>query len=504
MPMRLPDLSVLRRALPETLITIITLVVLIVKLHVPSFVGVADSGDYARLMQPLGLHEIVPANLQFDYFVNQFYGIGSRGPIEYPSSALVVLWPAVRLSALLHGAIFDMAISGYFYIALFLLGVFLVVRGMRRLSSSRWRLWLVAVAVVVIFVDTAYVAYFHSLYSEPASYTCLFIVIGALLNLVADERPDYVMLAIFTAACAGLVTAKTQDLILVLPLAGFCFWLAQLHQGRRWRVLVAASCVFVALMSFAVVVRTPRAFRQVSAYDSVFLGVLHGDTPAQARSDLLTLGVDPKYAYLTDQPFYVGPGWQAQSNPAFVADFYGHVSQVTIVKFYLTHPLRLLPGLELTANAMAMRPTNLGNFLPSAGMPKLALSFRFDLWSGFIEPAFPRSFWVLLVIFVAYLGALIVAYRAAASTRGKTLVALCGLIGAWALMEFLLVYIGDGSSGLVKHLFLFDALFDVMLAIGVMWLVSQAIALGAHRSTVAQHAMRLRQMTANLVRSGRS
>jgi hypothetical protein len=486
----------LRDALPEIIVTALALAVVIVKLHVPTFVGVADSGDYARLMQPLGLHEIVPANLQLDYYVNQYYGIGPRGPIEYPSSALVVLWPAVRLSALLHRTIFDMAISGYLYAAMFLLGVFLIVRGVRRLSSLRWRVWLVGLAVVAIFADTAYLAYFHSLFGEPVSYTCLLITVGALLNLIAGEQPDYFMLVIFTAACAGLVTAKTQDLVLVLPLAGFCFWLATLHQERRWRIAVGVSCVFVALMTFAVSVRTPSGFRQIATYDSVFLGILHGDTPAQARSDLQTLGVDPQYAFLADQPFYVGPGWQIQKDPDFVADFYGHVNQLAIVKFYMAHPLRLLPGMGLTANAAAaLRPTNLGNFLPSSGMPKRALSYRVDVWSGLIMPAFPRSPWVLLVIFLAYLGALVFEYRAATSARARALVALCGLIGAWAALEFVLVYIGDGTSGLVKHLFLFDALFDLMLVIGVMWLITHAAPF------VAQRAPHLRQVVVDLLRS---
>ena len=466
----------LRGMLPELIVTALVCALLMVKLHIPSLIGIADTGDYGRLMQPLGLHDLAPPKLLFNYYVNQFYSIGQRGPIEYPSSALVVLWPAVRLSAVLHHGIFDLALAGFFYEAMFLFGVFLLVRGVRRLAPARWLVVLAGLLLLVIFTDTAFVAYFHSLYSEPASYTCLLLTVGALLNLVADARPDYFMLAIFTTAGAGLATAKTQDLPLVLPLALFCVWLARLRAESRWRLLVGLSCGFIAVMGIIAFVRTPSGFRQENAYESTFLGILHDDTPAQARSDLQALGVDPRYAYLADKPFYIGAGWLAQKNPAFVADFYGHVNQLTIVEFYVTHPARLLPGLGISADAaMALRPNYLGNFTASAGMPERALSYRLDLWSALTEQVLPRSPWFLFVFFGGYLVALIYEYRAAATPRARALVALCGLVGTWAVLEFVMVYVADGTYEIVKHLYIYDALVDLAFAIALLWAARQGM-----------------------------
>jgi len=46
--------------------------------------------------------------------------------------------------------------------------------------------------------------------------------------------------------------------------------------------------------------------------------------------------------------------------------------------------------------------------------------------------------------------------------------ALVGVIGA---ISFLIPVIGDGEADLSKHLFLFNAVFDVMFVSGILWIV---------------------------------
>jgi hypothetical protein len=475
---------------PELIAAGAALLVVLLKLHVPSLIGLADSSDFARLMQPLGLHSLSddPAQ-QYNNYVNQFYAIGPRGPIEYPSSALLFLWIAVRLSGLLHPATFDITVAGVLYALLFAGGVYLLVRGARRLWGRPWLTWTIAGASLLIGADGAFITYFHSLYSEPASYVTLLLLLGALLNLLADDRPDYGMLAIFALAALGFFTAKNQDFPLILILLAFGVRLALSHRAQLWRVLLGAAYAVILGAALLAFLRTPAEYDHVNVYDSVFVGILHGDTPQQAASDLTTLGVDPQYADLAGHPYYDRTGLAIQQDAAFTSAFYAHVSKTTVLRFYATHPDRLLGGLRLSADAaITLRPDYLGNFTGDSGAPPRAQAYRLDLWTWLSQTLFPRALWVLALYYLAYFALVVRAWRRAKSARARAVAELCGAIGLMALMQFAIPFLAEGTYELVKHLFLYDVLFALTLVIAATWLASRLAAWVRRRGQPAETA----------------
>jgi hypothetical protein len=103
----------------------------------PSLVGMADNGDFGRVMYPFGL-EYTTADQSQRYFnyVNQFLAFGTPSDIIYPTSTLWIVGLAVGVNKALHSALFDLSVLGDIYAVLFAAGVFLLVRGLRRAVPS--------------------------------------------------------------------------------------------------------------------------------------------------------------------------------------------------------------------------------------------------------------------------------------------------------------------------------------------------------------------------------
>ena len=163
-------------------------------------------------------------------------------------------------------------------------------------------------------------------------------------------------------------------------------------------------------------------------------------------------------AYAPDAPLAV---------PAFRAAFFERFGYADLVRFYVAHPQRLVERLRRAGGrAFALRPGNLGNFEQASGRPAGARSRRFDAWSG-ARLSLGRGglFWI-----VALLGVnLVAAVRAGAQSQRLVrdgLVALC----AMAALEFGVCSMADFLDDVSRHLYVFQAMWDVLVIIDVAWL----------------------------------
>jgi len=76
---------------------------------------------------------------------------------------------------------FDVRALGAIHLALFLLGVWLLLRLSARLGLATRAV--IALLLALVFCDVGYAAYFNSLYSEPGSFVFLFLALAAAIGL---------------------------------------------------------------------------------------------------------------------------------------------------------------------------------------------------------------------------------------------------------------------------------------------------------------------------------
>lgn len=448
--------------------------ILVVVLFLKPVIGLADNGDFQRIMMGTGLEylddELSYEDKYFGYFIRQFR-MTEPGFGGYVSTQWIPVFLAKGLSGLVHPGIFDMRALAAIYGGLLLAALWLLIRVNK--GERPWANVLLALLGIVLFVDVGYLAYFNSLYGEPLSFVFLLLSFGFATALVRRERPSVALLAGFFLAALFLAGAKVQNapVGVLLALLGLRFLV--LRKDKGWRRLVVIFSSVLLLVSVALYVALPKEIRIINQYQTVFYGVLK-DSPTPEQ-DLRELGIPEKFAvnagtnYFEEAPI-------DQQDPVFAEEYYPNFSHLKVALFYLKHPGRLVDKLEVSANqGMTIRPYYLGNYEQSSGKPAGSVAERFGWWSAWKREAVPNKLWFVALAFVAYFAVVWLEWRLAKDVRKKLYAEVFGFLGIVALIQFVLPVIGDGEADLAKHLFGFNVAFDLMLWAGAGWLLNRVL-----------------------------
>lgn len=441
--------------------------ILVYQVIIPPIVGLADNGDYHRIMEPLGLQSVAEdwGDRYFGYVVRD-YRMVPRTPRPFFSSQYLLGEIAVQADTLVsRGRTFDLVVLGAVHLAAYLLGIYLILLGTRRLPGAGRMV--VAFAVVVAGTDIAYISTFNSFYTESASLVFLALLLGlGLLDLRTAGIPWWRVAAFFL--CAALfISAKPQNFPLVLTLG----LVPLVHWRRLGRVLsrklVLPLLLFLLVFAGYLYRSMPHDFRSLNLWNTVFFTLLT-ESPSP-RQDLVELGLDPDLAR------YAGvPAW-SDAGPVPHEEAMADLGFSDIGLFYLRHPERLLRVTAACADrAFIWRERRMGNFTRDAGRPPVSHSETFAGWSDLERRLFPGSLWFLAAFFAVFLGvASRELIRARRAGREGSAAAFWILLALTALLAFAVPVLGEGKKDIVKHLFLFQVLFDACLFAAAAWALAR-------------------------------
>jgi hypothetical protein len=439
------------------------------QLFVPPIIGLADQGDFARVLGPLG-YAPVPKGPEhkYDYVTRTF----AKDPSyrerrwEQISSESILATGAVTLNRVLVGAgEFDITIFGFTHAVLFLLAFARLLYVTRNFAMYRavWALML------LVLTDVGYVAYWNSLYTEPASCLWFLFLLAESIHLCGSEQISMGPVLRWNIFAVLWIMAKTQNAALCIPLAAYdlrMVWrtFGQGGGGRRYVALGGAAAICVAgVVMYRSLLPAPR----VSVlYDVIFFGVL--PESEDARSDLKALGLDPSYArYSGTLPWSPGTG---VADGTLVSALQANVSSFSLMEFYLRRPARMWRHLQSRLPiALSLRPEFCGNFDRSAGRPPGDRSNAVTLWSRFHERYLSRIAALLLsALLLVPVGGVVFLLRHDSATSASRWAELGILLAACCCTAFFVAAFGDTYDN-VKHQYLFNLLLDASL---VFWFVA--------------------------------
>ncbi len=433
----------------------------LVLLVFPPMVGIADNGDFFRLMYwgkfeypPLDPHE------QYEDWINREYVV-TRNPFlawyGFPSSGAVFVKASAILNLFRSRDRFDIRFLGFIHVLAFAVACWLLLRGWRKTIGGP--ITVPVLGLLIVFCDLGYLAYFHSFYGEPASLIFLLAMTGAAMCLNAN--PAIGALIVFHLCAFCFVTAKPQNLPFAIPLALFSLWLQGRSETPSWRLTNISGIAVTLACGLLIFLLIPTRMRDANLYNSVFSGILV-NSPAPRR-DLTELGLPEEFEALKETNYFNASPVIDTNGDSFRRSFYDRVSALAVIRFYLTHPRRLVEKLDVTSRrAFTLRPPLLGNFEKQSGQPFGSKAHRWSAWSQAKEWLFPKSVWFIGIYFAVL--AVLIAY---VRRRERHLSVLMLLLWLMTLIAFVVPVIGDGVSDLEKHLFIFNAFFDlsvVMLA----------------------------------------
>lgn len=437
--------------------------------------GMADNGDWERLLYQLNLRAVPGQHLTSGFLNQQVMMVSSRSQLPIPhvvsssndlfgyyyhyvSSELGLMRLAVFFHGITGSSLIDIRWVGAVNLLPLMGGLAALIIATRPLTP--WIRRLVVLLLLVAFLDPGYLLYYNSFFSEPSALGFMLLAVGAGLSVVSSRHARWAF-AVFVLASVGYALAKTDDalpslflILLAVPLGWHAF--GGTWRDRRTQLAVAGG---VTVMGAAVVwgfASELQYFTLIHEYDAVFYGLL--PHTADKAGLLRTLGVPERLARYS--------GYEAfdRGNSAFVAPFihdayFQRMSVGKLLGYDLGHP-----GAITTAINYA-----------SAQAPNLRLdSYLSNVTTGF-APWAPNTPWtvvhrdllphdpgILAVPIVTLAGAI-----AWGRSRLRSRIGLPALMfAALALASFIALLqppLVSGEEELVKHEFQFNVLSDLCL-----------------------------------------
>jgi hypothetical protein len=459
------------------------------QLFIPPIVGLADNGDYARVMHPFGLDHRAEGRERYFLYLQREYAFVSdkgRAPLHWSSAQLVALPAVLAAKGFSRENVLDIRLIGAANLSLVVVGVWLLLRATRPLPFSAR--CVAGAALLLIYTDVVYVAPLNSMYTQPASVAFILCAAGAAACMLA-EGVTFGRLIGLTLAAILFVLSKPQESVQAIPLA-FCIGALGWKGGIRWwRTLpLIAALVFAGAMIYRH--GTPATLRRVAVYQAIYTEILaHSPDPA-ADLDFFQL---PRWTviYRGTDGFSPGSGY---SDPRLDSAHFDRIGFRGVAAFYLTHPARAWQTLGRTLRAsFTMRP-RFGNFEKDAAKRYGYIRSRaFAFWSGMREPLgdYPRltASWFSAAVLI------MIAWNARRPETARWAAAGLLLLFAMAALEFAVCGLLNAHYELTRVLLTFHAMTDLVFIALITW-----IALLAGRTLWPRFAARRRE--AALTQSG--
>lgn len=450
--------------------------ILLFQLFIPPIVGLADNGDFARIMEKVGIQQ--GQNKEFLGNINLTFPISFNYNIKgYQSSELIFVLTAILINAITSkDGLFHLLTLGAVHTVALLAALGVVIYGLS--TASKRSKWVVYACILLFFTDVGYVSYLNSIYSEPASLIFLALTLGIVLVIVGriDHQPlGFGWAVAYFMAAFLFIIAKPQNAAMGIPLALLGFLLVKRSQipkffGRRtgylpWMLSVGLAAASFLFFAFGL----PRYYRSGDLWNSIFLEIVgNSKNPAQ---DLAELGLPPEMIIYKGK-YAFSEGVNRNDYEVFQHSWL----YFKIFKFYLVHPDRLLNLMEnTTSSTFQLQPPNLGNFVSSETFGSYDKSQAFTIWNRLRSALLPASIWTLAGLLVINLASVVIKLKLFDQQFSQRLVsALHITIILMAILQYFTVLMAEGTFELVKHMFLFNVLLDVTFIFLFTYLVGAA------------------------------
>lgn len=448
------------------------LAVLARELVVPPVVGLADNGDYQRVMHNAGFEhstdvrgERYLAFLRTRYRVLPLGAVGSGHLSSETALALAARW----ISGARAGGEFDLRVLGALHAALLVLALAALLRACRGLTIPAQ----VAAAVlgVFFFTDVGYVAPFNSFYGQTASLLFLLLTAAVAARAIRVGGLAGGWLLLYFGLAAAFVASKPQEAIQGPALALLGVGLSRVP----WRGALRRPAVWLALALCAFSVwygrRTPNDLKAAALYQVVFYEILpHSPDPA---ADAAALGLDPDWirysgteAFRPDTPLL---------DPEFRSRLLHAVGYRKIAGFYLAHPRQLAERVaRIAPKTWTLRPSY-GNLERSPEHPSLTKTERFAAWSRLRLRLFgAHAIAALAILFAGTAGAALATWKRA-SPRGRLFRETLLAAAAMSATAFAVCVLTNAPPDFSRVFYVAQALCDLLLVSVAVWIV-QALA----------------------------
>jgi len=434
------------------------------QLFVPPIVGLADQGDFTRVIGRFGYApEDGTARIAFVPPKFIWNPTARLREWEQPTSEYVFVGIAIMLNKLVsHDGKLDIVVIGVVHALAFLAAFarLLLVTKQHRISPFLWIVGLIALT------DVGYAAYWNSFYAEPASCVFFLLLAAESIAIYSSQQVSSRQIALWSLWAILWIMSKAQNapLGVLLTLFSIRLWWWTKEQAAQ-RVAILGS-VLIGAATLINITTIPVRVQRADAYTQMFFAILPESRNPSA--DLRAMGLESGLVkYSGTAAWSPGSGFQGMVESGLIGN---QITHGAIARFYFEHPARIWRHAKaLLPIAFSLRPEWCGNFERTAGRAPGARSTTFTLWSRFHEQVLRRiGKPILILLFVSPAGAALAWLRL---PKRRHHIELLALLGVCCITAFLVAALGDAWDN-VKHLFLFNLMLDACLIFGGGFVIS--------------------------------
>lgn len=405
-------------------------------------VGIADNSDFGRISAQLGIY---PANPETKFkYANLTFPIGPSQQIEYASSEIAFCKLAAFMNrSFISNAYFDIRALGLTHVAAFLAALLLFAYSLKIPNIPKL---IFLASCVFILVDVRITSYFNTFYSESASVIFLMFVLASMLLLSPARHSvfkPWMLFTVFLVFSFLLAFSKSQNLVMLIPLWGFgaCY---------IWRLMQSGPARWCWILGTAILM-----------FGGLLWGINSDAFKATKNINVLVVLIDE---FKPNSPNFESDLEEMNGTE----DDFSNITVGSIALFYIKNPDRYLNLLERRATK-TFSHINYGNYVVVESREPYEQSTKFDVWWRFKQEHYPKQLWFVLGI--PALGMFMGTWCFAKSRCWW--VAHLGLItvtlAVMAICAFLIASTFE-ANGPEKHLFIFNVLFDLVTALGILLL----------------------------------
>lgn len=450
---------------------VIAAVVILVPLLFLSPIGIANNGDFYRIMLAGGIDFADPGESYQDKYFGYFHAVYHYGPFSvgsYISSQIVVVFAAGMIGRLMNADQFDIRILSFLYSVLYITALYVLVKYNKE-RSILFNTVLIA-SLSLVFLDIGYVAYFNSFFGESVTLIFMLLTFGLALALTRLDKPSIWLLTTFFVSAVCLIGTKLQNapIGILLLLLGLRFW--KLRADQAWRRAIVVWSTILLLTTVTMYAAAPSELKHINLYQTVFFGILK-DSPDPA-ADLKKLGLPEEFKVNAGTNFFQADTAFKQNDPR-ILEALSSISHKDVLMYYAKHPSRFVQKLKRAAeNGMSIRPLYLGSYEKSEGKPYGEVSYTYSAWSTFKLKHMPNNLVFVAAFAAIYLVILGVEYvRRRRSVRQRLYLETLLVLALVGMFGFAVPLLGDGEADIGKHLFLFNVCFDMMVTVSLLYMV---------------------------------
>ncbi len=452
-------------------VTLVSLILLIIMLFLPNYIGVADDGSISKIMNGAGV-----SYLQDDIdeiYNNYFVRVYSNVLTEYQransnlSSHIIIVKLSVWLDNLFtRDKYFDIRFLGMLYGLLYAPALWLFVRQacvrVKKFSEGM----VIGIFGVLIFADVSYITYFNSFYPEALWFIAFLYCVGA--GLAFQERKsigkDFALLLLVMASGMVLVSSREQCAVIGIILSAYLLKLMFIRKHWLWMASCVIVAVFLSFFSLLCMIRLENDFDDRSKFHAMTRGVLfQSDNPQKTLEEF---GIDASYEMLTDASSYdYLPFVQAENVDVLKEGFYDKYTITDITAYYVRHPGKMFAMLDVAVKAaFSIRRSYCGNYEISVGLPKQAKSLFWSGWSTFKENSAPKTigYVIILIVGIILLYGKSYSLRPQEDRRSTVVLDTLIMVVFVCFSQAVIAIINSGDAELVQHCFLLGFGIDIV------------------------------------------